>query len=156
MKLLCTIALLLLSCTSFAQTENNVVQFINPPALSTPNGYSHAAVIDLGTCTMVILSGQVAFDKQGNLVGKDDIEKQTDQVFRNIKAIAAAAGGSMNHVVKLNFLVTDVSQLPAIRRIRDRYINTKTPPASTLAQVNRLFREDVLIEIEATLVIPRN
>jgi 2-iminobutanoate/2-iminopropanoate deaminase len=155
MKQLFAIAFLCLSCTSFAQTDSTNVQFLNPSTVAKPNGYSHAAVIDLGTCTMVILSGQVALDQQGNLVGKGDMEKQAEQVFRNIKAIAEAAGGSMDHVVKLNFLVTDVAHIQAIRRVRDRFINTKTPPASTLAQVSRLFRDDILIEIEATLVIPR-
>jgi 2-iminobutanoate/2-iminopropanoate deaminase len=131
------------------------VQLINPTTVAMPRGYSHAAVVDLGTCKMVILSGEVAFDQKGNLVGANDIGKQTEQVFQNIKNIVEAAGGNMNHVVKLGYFTTDVSRIQEIRTIRDRFINTKNPPASTLVQVNKLFREDVLIEIEATAIIPK-
>lgn len=74
------IALLFTAATSFAQASKTV-QFINPATLSTPKGYSHAAVVDLGTCTMVIISGQVALDSAGNLVGKGDIAAQTEQVY---------------------------------------------------------------------------
>ena len=137
-----------------AQTAPNV-QLINPTTVAAPHGYSHAAVIDLGNCKMVILSGQVALDAKGNLVGANDIVKQTEQVFRNIKSIIEAAGGKMDHLVKLGYFTTDVSQIQGIRTIRDQFINTKTPPASTLVQVNKLFRDDVLIEIEATAVIPK-
>jgi enamine deaminase RidA (YjgF/YER057c/UK114 family) len=135
----------------FSQTT---VKLVNPPALATPKGYSHAAVIDLGTAKMVIMSGQVALDKQGNLVGKDDLEKQTEQVFRNIKSIVEANGGNMNNVIKLGYFITDVSKISIVRTVRDQFINTQQPPASTLVQVNKLFRDDVMIEIEATAVIP--
>jgi enamine deaminase RidA (YjgF/YER057c/UK114 family) len=137
-----------------AQTAPNV-QLINPVTVATPRGYSHAAVIDLGNCKMVIMSGQVALDPKGNLVGANDIAKQTEQVFRNIKSIVEAAGGKMDHLVKLGYFSTDVSRISDVRTIRDQFINTKTPPASTLVQVNKLFREDVLIEIEATAIIPK-
>jgi reactive intermediate/imine deaminase len=137
-----------------AQTASNV-QLINPATVATPRGYSQAAIIDLGNCKMVILSGQIALDQKGNLVGKDDIVKQTEQVFQNIKAIVEAAGGNMNHIVKLGYFTTDVSRLADLRTVRDQFINTKNPPASTLVQVNKLFRDDVLIEIEATAIIPK-
>jgi len=154
MKSILLIALLLAATTSFAQT-NNTVQLINPSTLSTPKGYSHAAVVDLGTCTMVIISGQVALDSAGNLVGKDDIAKQTEQVFVNIQKVVTAAGGTMDNIVKLGYFTTDVTQIAAIRTARDKYINTQQPPASTLVQVSKLFRDDILIEIEATAIIPK-
>ena len=146
--------LIALTLGTLAQTAPNV-QLINPATIAAPRGYSHAAVVDLGNCKMVILSGQVALDPKGNLVGANDIVKQTEQVFKNIKSIVEAAGGNMNHLVKLGYFTTDVSQIQGIRTIRDQFINTKTPPASTLVQVNKLYREDVLIEIEATAIIPK-
>jgi len=146
--------LITLATQSKAQSSSNV-QLINPATVATPRGYSHAAVIDLGNCKMVIMSGQVALDPKGNLVGPNDIAKQTEQVFRNLKSIVEAAGGKMDHLVKLGYFNTDVSRIADIRVIRDQFINTKTPPASTLVQVNKLFREDVLIEIEATAIIPK-
>ncbi len=72
--------------------------------------------------------------KSGNLTGKGD---------------------TMDNLVKPGYFTTDVSKIGAIRSVRDKYINTKNPPASTLVQVSKLFRDDVLIEIEATAVIPK-
>jgi reactive intermediate/imine deaminase len=134
----------------FAQ---GTVQLVNPTSVVAPKGYSQAAVVDLGTCKMVILSGQVPLDLQGNLVGKDDMEKQAEQVFKNIKAIVTDAGGTMDDVARLGFYVTDMTKLAAIRAVRDRFVNTKTPPASTLVQVAKLYRDDVMIEVEATVII---
>jgi 2-iminobutanoate/2-iminopropanoate deaminase len=131
-----------------------MVKLTNPSALATPKGYSQAAVIDFGTAKMIIMSGQVALDQQGHLVGKDDLEKQTEQVFRNIQSIVEASGGTMDNIVKLGYFITDVSKIAAVRTVRDKFINTDTPPASTLVQVSKLFRDDVLIEIEATAMIP--
>ena len=155
MKKLLILPLLLLAKLTFAQADTSLVKFINPASVSTPRGYSHAAVVDLGTCEMLILSGQVALDNKGNLVGKDDFGKQADQVFQNIKSIVEAAGGKMDNVVKLGFYVLDVGQVQALRAVRDKYINTKNPPASTLVQVSKLFRDDVLLETEATAIIPK-
>jgi enamine deaminase RidA (YjgF/YER057c/UK114 family) len=53
--------------------------------VSAPHGYSHAIKIDLGNCKMLIISGQVAIDNKGNVIGKGDFGKQTEQVFQNIK-----------------------------------------------------------------------
>jgi 2-iminobutanoate/2-iminopropanoate deaminase len=145
----------LTSLSLCAQQAPDNVQFFNPAGLSTPHGYSQTAVIDLGTCKMVIISGQVPLDKSGNLVGKDDIGIQAGQVFLNIKTILDELRGSMDDIVKLGIYVTDVGQLPAIRSARDKYINVNNPPASTLVQVGKLFRPDVLIEVEATAIIPK-
>ena len=154
-KLIAILAIFIsLAITTKAQTAPNV-QFINPETVSTPRSYSHAAIIDLGNCKMVIMSGQVALDAKGNLVGANDIVKQTEQVFRNIKSVVEAAGGKLDHLVKLGYFTTDVSRIADIRTIRDQFITSKTKPASTLVQVNKLFREDILIEIEATAVIPK-
>ena len=155
MKKLLILPSLLLAKLAFAQVDTSLVKFINPPSVSMPRGYSHAAVVDLGTCKMLILSGQVALDNKGNLIGKDDFGKQADQVFQNIKSIVEAAGGKMDNVVKLGFYVLDVGQVQALRAVRDKYINTKNPPASTLVQVSKLFRDDVLLETEATAIIPK-
>jgi enamine deaminase RidA (YjgF/YER057c/UK114 family) len=59
----------------------------------------------------------------------------------------------MNDVVKLNYYMLDASQVQVIRNIRDKFVNVSHPPASTLVQVSKLFRNDILVEIEATAVI---
>ena len=100
--------------------------------------------------------GQVALDKSGNVVGKDDFKAQIQQVFENLKAAVEAAGGSFNDVVKLNSYFVDLSHAPEFREVRDKYINVKNPPASTAVQVSRLFRPEFLIEVEAVAVVPSN
>ena len=156
MKKIVLIPALLITLVGFSQTTASTIQFVNPSSVATPRGYSQAAVIDLGNCKMIIMSGQVAFDKQGNLVGKDDIGQQTERVFQNIKSIVEGSGGSMNDIVKLGYFLKDVTQIQTIRNVRDRFIDTKNPPASTLVEVSKLFRDDVLIEIEATAIVPKN
>lgn len=146
---------LFLSIQSFSQTHTPIIAFRNPNTVSTPTGYSHVAEIDLGNCTMLLISGQVAIDASGSLIGKNDLTKQTEQVFTNIKNILAASGGTMDHLVKTGIFMRDASQIQLFREIRNKFINTKNPPASTLVEVSRLFRDDLLIEIEATAIIPK-
>lgn len=122
--------------------------------MAAPHGYAQTAQIDLGNCKMIIISGQVAFDNKGTLVGNGDFEKQAEQVFLNLKNTVESAGGSMDDIVKLGIYVIDMSQIQTLRAVRDKFVNVKHPPASTLVQVNKLFRDDVLIEVEATAIVP--
>jgi len=147
--------LLLVSSQSQAQKSPSLVHFNNPDFLSVPKGYSHVARIDMGNAWMLIISGQVALDKEGNLVGKDDFARQTDMVYENIIKIIQAAGGNKDHLVKTGIFILDNANMPVLREIRNKYINSQKPPASTLVQVDKLYRDDLLIEIEATAVIPK-
>lgn len=155
MKKLLYLILLCVSSACFAQDANKDVTFLNPASVGKPFGYSHAAIIDLGKNKMVIMSGQVGLDKDGKLAGNGDLTSQTEQVFTNIKNIVEAAGGTMNDVVELNYYLMDASQVQLVRGIRDKFVNTKQPPASTLMQVSKLFRDDILIEIKATAIIKK-
>jgi enamine deaminase RidA (YjgF/YER057c/UK114 family) len=106
----------------------------------------------------VYIAGQVALDRSGNLVGKDDFRAQVQQVFENLKVAVEAAGGDFNSVIKLNNYYAesvDPSQIPAIREIRDKYVNTANPPVSTFAVVKRLVRPEWLIEVEAVAVVKK-
>lgn len=146
---------LLIAPTSHAQKAPNLVHFENPGFLSTPKGYSHVARIDMGNAWMLIISGQVALDKEGNLVGKGDFALQTDKVYDNIIQIIKSAGGNKDHLVKTGIFILDNANMPVLREIRNKYINIQNPPASTLVQVDKLYMDDLLIEIEATAVIPK-
>ena len=128
------------------------IRFINPPALAAPPGYTH--VVEARGGRMVFIAGQVALDQAGKLVGASDVLGQAKQVFENLAAALAAAGASFKDVVKLNYYLTDLAQLPALRQLRDQYVNTSQPPASTLVAVKALFREEFLIEIEAIAIAP--
>lgn len=143
------------SMACFSQDGQFAIRHINPSSVSTPRGYSHSVEIDLGNCKMLFISGQVALDSAGNLVGKGDLQKQSEQVLLNMKHIILESGGSMDDIIKLGIYMTDVSKVQVFRDVRDRFINLQSPPASTLVQVSRLFREDILIEVEATVVISK-
>lgn len=155
MKIIPFIIFIHMAAIGFSQSEVSIVKFRNPTSVMKAKGYSPAAVIDLGNCQMIVISGQVPFDKQGNLIGKDDFEKQTEQVFLNIKNILSELGGTMDNLVKIGIYMTDVSQIQTLRNVRDKFINMQQPPTSTLVEVSKLFREDVLIEIEATAIVPK-
>ena len=122
-------------------------KFLNPETLPTPFGYSH--VVDVSHSRTIYVSGQIALNKEGEVVGIGDLASQTKQVFENIKIALEAAELSFNDVVKLTFFLTDISKMPVVRDIRDQYINTTNPPASSAVEVSKLIREDLLIEIEA-------
>ena len=131
-------------------SEQDGKRFIDPEALSPPAGYSH--VVEAPPGRLVYISGQGPIDRSGALVGAGDIEAQTRQVFENLSAALVAAGASWSDVVKLGYFLVDVGDLATVRAIRDEYVDTELPPASTLVEVSRLFREDVLIEVEAIAV----
>lgn len=123
--------------------------FRAPDGLAPGPGYSHAVT---GRGRWVATSGQVAIDGEGKLVGPGDPEAQTRQVFANLDQALAAAGASFTDVIKLNYYVTDIAMLPVVRTIRDEYVDTARPPASTAVQVTALAMPDLMIEIEAWAV----
>ena len=122
------------------------VRFIN----RAPLGYSH--VVEVRGGRTLYIAGQLALDKDGNLVGPGNFGAQVKQVFENLKARLAEGGATFKDVVKLNYYLTDASDLQALRDTRNSYINTDSPPASTLVVVKRLVREEYLIEVEAVAV----
>jgi reactive intermediate/imine deaminase len=126
------------------------IRHLVPAELPTPNGYSHA--VDAPVERIVFVSGQVPLDSAGGLVGPGDVEAQTRQVFENLTRALEAAGASWATVLKLTYFVRDVEQIAAVRSVRDEYVDAARPPASTLVEVSRLFRDDVLIEIDAVAV----
>jgi enamine deaminase RidA (YjgF/YER057c/UK114 family) len=125
---------------------------INPPGSAIP-GISMAMAVESGR--LLLLSGHVPFDGEGNLVG-NDLATQLDQVFRNLQATLQAAGSDLNALARVTIYVRDYdpSQLPTIRAVRDRWIDTDRPPASSLIGVAALFLPGVLIEIDGMAVVP--
>jgi reactive intermediate/imine deaminase len=131
----------------------NSLRFIKSDTLPPSPGYSQAVEIRPGARVLYI-AGQVAMDHSGKLVGEGDPRAQATQIFENLKAALQAGGASFDNVVKLNSYFVDITQLPAFREVRDKYINLANPPASTAVEVKRLFREGFLIEIDAVAVVP--
>jgi 2-iminobutanoate/2-iminopropanoate deaminase len=131
------------------------VKIFNPETMAKPAaGYSQVAEVSHGK--IVFIAGQVAQDRDGNLVGRDDFRAQVQQVFENLRAAVEAAGGDFKNVVKLNYYCAesvDPGQIAAVREIRDKYVNTANPPTSTFVVVKRLVRPEWLIEVEAVAVV---
>ncbi len=124
----------------------------NPPTLSKPTGYTHIVEVT-GPVRTIYIAGQIAFDKDGNVVGAGDMKAQAEQVFRNLEAALSAAGAKFADVVKMNTHVTDMEKAPAVREVRARYFGEATP-ASTLVQVVRLARPELMLEIEVIAAVP--
>ena len=104
---------------------------------------------------MVIISGQIALDNKGTLIGKDNLVEQEEQVFTNIKNIIEESGGTMDDVIKISIYMADITHVQTIRDVRNKFFNQQKPPTSTLVQVSKLVRDDLLIEIEVTVIIPK-
>jgi enamine deaminase RidA (YjgF/YER057c/UK114 family) len=150
----CFVFFVLGSTAAFAQSGKPKVEFRSSPEIIPPAGYSHAVIVNGGK--MIFLSGQVGLNKQGEMVGKDDFGAQATQVFANLRAALAAAGAAPKDVVKLNYYVVGLNhdKLLALRTVRDQFIDKEHAPASTLAGVQALFREDAMLEVEAVAVLP--
>lgn len=125
-------------------------RFLSPNTMPRPFGYSH--VVEASGDRMVFIAGQVPLDAENNLVGEGDFEAQVRQSFENVRLALQAVGLTFDHVVKLQFFLTDIANLPKVRGIRDEYINTAQPPASTSVQVVALFRPEVLFEVDAIAI----
>lgn len=128
-------------------------QFLNPNDLHGPGGYTHVVTANQGK--MIFVSGQVALNKQLEVVGKGDLRAQTTQVFENLKVALVAAGATFADVVKMNIYVPNYkpTDVPVIREVRSKYVSKEKPPAATLVGVQALVREDFLIEIEVIAMI---
>jgi aminoacrylate peracid reductase len=96
---------------------------------------------------VVYISGQVAFDAQGQVVGAGNLQRQTEQVLDNLKEVVEAAGGTLDDVVKTTVFITDRANFAAMNEVYARYFPSNRPARSTV--IVGLAREDLLVEIEA-------
>jgi 2-iminobutanoate/2-iminopropanoate deaminase len=134
-------------------SNDDHLHFLTPESMPKSVGYSQVATVTGGT--LVFISGQVAMDRSGSVVGKDNFRAQVEQVFDNLKAAVEAAGGHFSDVIKLNSYLLDFAHLAEFREVRDKYVNLENPPVSTAVQVSGLFRPELLVEIEAVAVVKR-
>jgi len=152
MRAVLSLLFVLLPVVAFAQARAQQVKRSNPPTLSKPTGYTHVVEVT-GPVKTIYISGQIAFDKDGAIVGAGDMKAQAEQVFKNLQAALAAAGAKFSDVVKMNTYITDIDKAPAVREVRARYFG-ETTPASTLVQVVHLARPELMLEIEVIAVVP--
>ncbi|WP_436498987.1 RidA family protein [Actinokineospora sp. HUAS TT18] len=122
-----------------------------PHAYAAVGRYSNVAVVDLGPTRLLVLSGQVAFDERGDLVG-DDMAAQTTQIFEVAAKLLGHYGADFTDVVNIRTYLTDMAQLAEYAAVRRRYLNGR-PPTSTTVEVSRLFLPGALLEVEFTAAI---
>jgi 2-iminobutanoate/2-iminopropanoate deaminase len=126
----------------------------NPDVVAKPVGtYSHAVRVETDDATWIYVSGQIANDLEGRLVGPGDLRAQTRQVFENLKAILEANRATFADVVKIGTYVTTLDDFAGVREVRSEYL-TAEPPASTAVQVVALVVPDALIEVDLVAVVP--
>jgi enamine deaminase RidA (YjgF/YER057c/UK114 family) len=130
----------------------STIQFINPPGLFK-GSFSHVAAVHAGTT--VYISGQVAFDEDGNVSGKT-FEEQCVKVFENLQLALSGANADFRHLVKMNIYVRDLThqKLQCLRSVRANCLGSHQP-ASTLVATPGLVHEDLMLEVEAVAVIPQ-
>ena len=121
-----------------------------PDGVAAGRGYSQVVT---GRGRLVVVSGQVAQDESGELVGPGDPAAQARQVFENLRRCLAQVGAGFGDVVKLTLFVLNVADLPAVRAARDAVIDTARPPASTAVQVGALFAPGYVLEVEAWALV---
>ena len=121
-----------------------------PAGMSRPTGYSYA--VKKGG-TPVFIAGQVALDADGKLVGEGDASAQTEQVYRNLRTVVEACGGTMDDIVKITVYTTDIAHRPAIASVRERAFPSGQYPASTFVVISSLAQPGFLVEIEAIAMI---
>jgi enamine deaminase RidA (YjgF/YER057c/UK114 family) len=108
-------------------------------------------VVVAETQSLILISGQLARDKSGNIVGPRDMRTQIRQVGENIRAALEAAGITLAHLVKTTTFVTDIDEFFKHVDIRHDYLGVGLP-ASTTVEVRRLSHPDLMVEIEAVAV----
>lgn len=130
------------------------VRFLNPKTMAKPPGYTYV-VEATGPNRLIFIAGQLGLDLDNKLVGgAGDFRAQCAKAFENLGYALASMGATFNDVVKINNYLVDMSHIPIFREVRDAFLNTKAPPASTTVAISQLARPGALFEIEAIAVLP--
>lgn len=130
------------------------IRFLNPKTMAKPPGYTYV-VETTGPGRTVYIAGQLGLDLDNKLVGgPGDFRAQCAKAFENLGFALVAVGATFKDVVKINNYLTDMAHIGIFREVRDSFLNTKTPPASTTVAISQLARPGALFEIEAIAVLP--
>lgn len=125
---------------------------INPKTMKQPSkAYSNGILVPLGSANMLFVTGQLAQDSNGQVVGPNDAEKQARFIFEHIAIILDDAGMSMDDVVKTQIFLTDMKDSSKVSPVRDEFFcNSK--PASTMLEVNKMVKDECCVEIEVIAI----
>ena len=129
-------------------------QYLNPKEIFHSPFFTHTITVS-GPAKIVYVSGQVSYDRDGRVIGKDDMRAQAEQVFKCLTQNLKAAGATWSDVVKLNgyMVKLNADAVKHYREVRSRYLDAKCMPASTLVGVERLVHDDLLLEVEVIAAV---
>ena len=113
--------------------------------------YSHGYKIEIGDAEIIFTTGQIAMDKDGNVLYPNDPAKQAEFIFESLQKILNEAGASLDDVVKATIFVTDMNDFSKISQVRNKYFK-KSEPVSTLVEVKKLVKPGCRVEIEVIAV----
>ena len=123
------------------------------PKLSRPSGvFVHG--VSVSDARLVYVSGMLARDAAGGLVGPGDIRAQTHQCLKNIAAVLELEGGTLADIVKVTVFIRNMDHFTAIHEVRAQYFKDGNAPASTMVEISRFTDPEALIEIEAVAALP--
>jgi len=132
------------------------VQHLNPDGLHKNPAYSQAVVV-AGNAKTIYVGGQNAVDASGQVVGKGDLEAQSEHALRNVEIALAAGGAKLEHVVKWNvYIVHGQQPQPGFEAFRKVWGRRPNPPLVTVVFVAGLANPDFLVEIDAIAVVPES
>jgi enamine deaminase RidA (YjgF/YER057c/UK114 family) len=135
-------------------TSPGSVQHLSPEGLPNNPAFTNVVVVS-GAVKTIYIGGQDAVDASGAIVGKGDLKAQTEQVFQNLQTALAAAGASLEHVIKWNIYIVQGQPLQAGFEVFQRVWGRRPhPPAITGLFVAGLANPDFLVEIDAVAVVP--
>jgi len=128
-------------------------KFINPPGMKPLGMYTTVTVAQGGS--IAFISGQVAADAAGKVVGAGDIQAQAVQVFENLKLALGGIDATFENVIKFTIYIVGLTQetRKAVMDVRGRYISHENPPAATMVGVDQLVEPEFLVEVEAVVAI---
>jgi len=128
------------------------VRPVNPGEASAAR-YSEAVEVDLGSARMLFVSGHIARDADGDVVGVGDTEAQVREIFRQIDELLRSAGGALEDVIRTTVYLTDMREIDQVRAVRDA-VDWKVAPATTAVEVSHLIDPGLRVVIDAVAVIP--
>lgn len=130
------------------------VQYINPEGLNRNPAFSNVVVVPRNMKT-VFIGGQDSVNAEGKIIGKGDIKKQSEQVFKNLEIALDAVGATFENIIKWNiYVVEGTNPMPAFEVSQKIMSDIENSPAITIVFVSSLANPDFLIEIDAIAVIP--
>jgi len=153
MKLAALLAIASSCWLAIAHADDYAVEHLRPPGLFASPMFSQVTTVIEGK--LIFVSGQVSWDENGKVLHAGDLRAQTRQTFENMKTALAAAGATIDNVLKFTIYVVglDREKWTIVGEERAKYINRERAPASTMVGVPGLVLEDLMIEIEAVAVI---